>query len=156
MHTSLKCFSISFFEIMTCRPSVAKPLLKEENLLGLTYTTIIVIGKVFFLRLQPVAVTKVLFVQKVVRIVSCLGVTLRTTLRLIEYGTFTPGPLFTKRTDVLPWDLVKSRSRQIGCYIDSIALKFERHLGSSAAEVLVKFWSDWKSLNQRVWDLTRS
>ena len=38
-------------------------------------------------------------------------------------------------------------SREIGCYNDSIALKFDRHLGSTAAEVPVKFQSDWKCLN---------
>ena len=42
-----------------------------------------------------------------------------------------PGPLFNKRTDVLPQDLVKSRSRDIGCHNDRIALKFDRHLGSA-------------------------
>ena len=57
------------------------------------------------------------------------------------------GPLFTKRTDVLPSDLVKSRSREIGCYDDRVALKFGRHLDSSAADVPVKFQNVWKSLN---------
>ena len=46
-----------------------------------------------------------------------------------------PGPLFTKWTGVLPQNLVKSRSREIGCYNDSIALKFDRHLDSAAVEV---------------------
>ena len=50
----------------------------------------------------------------------------------------TSGPLFTKRTDVLPQDLVKSRSREIECHIDRIAMKFDRHLGSVAALVPVK------------------
>ena len=35
----------------------------------------------------------------------------------------------------------------IGCYNDCIALKFDRHFGSTATEVPVKFQSDWKSLN---------
>ena len=35
-----------------------------------------------------------------------------------------PGPLITKRTDVLPPNLVKSRSHEIGCCNDHIALKF--------------------------------
>ena len=61
--------------------------------------------------------------------------------------TQTPGPLFTKRYDVLPPNLVKSRSREIGCYNDRIALKFDRHLGSAAAEMPVKFQSNWKSQN---------
>ena len=41
----------------------------------------------------------------------------------------------------------KSRSREIGCYDYRTALKFDRHLGSAAAEGPVKFQSDWKSLN---------
>ena len=32
-------------------------------------------------------------------------------------------------------------------YNDSIALKFDRHLSSAAADVPVKYQSDWKSLN---------
>ena len=44
-------------------------------------------------------------------------------------------------------NLAKSRSREIGCYNDRIVLKFDRHLGSIAAEMVVKFQSDWKSLN---------
>ena len=43
--------------------------------------------------------------------------------------------------------LVKSRSREIGCYNDRIALKFDMHLGSVAAEVPVKFQSSWTSIN---------
>ena len=58
-----------------------------------------------------------------------------------------PGPLFTRQTDVLPLDLVKFRGREIGCYNDRFALKFDRQLGSTAAEVPLKFQSDWKSLN---------
>ena len=50
-----------------------------------------------------------------------------------------PGPLFTKRLDVLLPNLAKSRSREIGCYNYRIALKFDRHLGSAAAEMPVKF-----------------
>ena len=57
------------------------------------------------------------------------------------------GPIFTKWRDVLPQDLVKSRSREIGCCNNPVALKFDRHLGSDAAESPVKFQSDWKSLN---------
>ena len=48
------------------------------------------------------------------------------------------GPLFTKRKGVLPQDLGKSRSREIGCYNERIALKFDRHLPSAAAERLEK------------------
>ena len=58
-----------------------------------------------------------------------------------------PGPLFIKGTDVSPHTPVKSRSREIGCYDDPIALQFGRHLGSAVAEVTVKLQSDWKSLN---------
>ena len=62
-------------------------------------------------------------------------------------GTSTDaGPLFTKRTDVLLQDLAKSRSREIGCFNDHIALIFDRHLHSTAADVPAKFQSDWQSL----------
>ena len=56
------------------------------------------------------------------------------------------GSLFTKRADALPPNLVKSRSREIGCYDDPIALQFDRHLDNAGAEVPIKFHSDWKSL----------
>ena len=49
---------------------------------------------------------------------------------------YSSGPLFTKPTGVLPQDLVKFRSCEIG------ALEFARHIGSSAAEMRVKFQSD--------------
>ena len=49
--------------------------------------------------------------------------------------------------DVLPHDPVKSQNREIGCYNDRIAIKFDRHIGSVAADVPVKFKSDWKRLN---------
>ena len=39
-------------------------------------------------------------------------------------------------------DLVKSRSREIGCYNDCIALKFDKLFDSVAAEVLIKFQSE--------------
>ena len=45
---------------------------------------------------------------------------------------FDPGSLFTKATGVLPHDLVKSRSRAIGCYNYRIALKWNL-TGISAA-----------------------
>ena len=49
------------------------------------------------------------------------------------------GLLIRRRTDVLPQDRVKSWSREIGSYDDRIALKFDRHLGSAAAECLSNF-----------------
>ena len=52
------------------------------------------------------------------------------------------GPLFTKGTDVLPQDLAKSRSREILVQTFTIALKFDRHIGSKAAEMPVEFQSD--------------
>ena len=42
------------------------------------------------------------------------------------------------------------------CYNDRIALKFDRHLDSTAAEMPVKFQSVWKSLNMNLRDFTRS
>ena len=68
----------------------------------------------------------------------------------VPVATYTTGLQFTKRMGVLPQDLVKSRSREIGRYNDRIALEFDRHLGSAAAEVPVTFQSDCKSLNMNL------
>ena len=48
------------------------------------------------------------------------------------------GPLVIKRTDALLPNRVTSRSCEIGCYNDCIALQFDRHFGSAAADVPVK------------------
>ena len=53
-----------------------------------------------------------------------------------------PGHLFTEQTSVLPQDLVKSRGRDIRVWTIPIPLKFDRHIGSSAAEMPIKFQSD--------------
>ena len=45
------------------------------------------------------------------------------------------------------YHLVKSWSLLIGCYNDRIALKFEKHFRSAAADVSLKFQSDWIGLN---------
>ena len=45
----------------------------------------------------------------------------------------TPGPLYIKRMDILSQGLVKSRSCEIRCYNDRIALKFDKYLSSAAA-----------------------
>ena len=58
-----------------------------------------------------------------------------------------PGPRLNIRKDVFPQDLVKSRSQEIGTLNCRIALKFVRHIGSTAAEVPVKFQSDTTILN---------
>ena len=50
-------------------------------------------------------------------------------------------------SNVLPPNFLESRSREIGCYNDCIVLLFDRHIGSAAADVPVKFQSDRKSLN---------
>ena len=50
-----------------------------------------------------------------------------------------PGLPFNKWTDVVPQDLVKSRSLEIHVQTFPIALKICRHLGSSAAEMPVKY-----------------
>ena len=47
--------------------------------------------------------------------------------------------LLSKRTDDIPHDLVKSRSRQIGCYNDHITPHFVRYISNAAAEVPVEF-----------------
>ena len=46
------------------------------------------------------------------------------------------GPIFTKRSDVLPQDIVL-RSPEIRVYTILIGLKFDRRLSSSAASVTV-------------------
>ena len=51
-------------------------------------------------------------------------------------------PLFTRQTDILPQDLVKSRRCKIWVYTFPIALKFNRHLSSNAAEMPVNYQSD--------------
>ena len=56
-------------------------------------------------------------------------------------------PLFTKWYDVLPPNLVKSRSCEIGCCNAHIALNFDGHLGSTDTDMPVEFQSGWKSLN---------
>ena len=52
------------------------------------------------------------------------------------------GPLFTKRADVLPPDLVMFWSREIRIWTFPSALTFDRHIGSSSAELPVNFQSD--------------
>ena len=42
---------------------------------------------------------------------------------------------------------MKTRSREIGCCNNCVALKFDRHLGNVAAELRVKFQGNWKTLN---------
>ena len=64
--------------------------------------------------------------------------------------------LFTKQTSVLPQDLVKSRSHDIGCYIDRVVLKLNRHLGGATVEVPIQFWGDWKSRISRLRYFTTS
>ena len=56
-------------------------------------------------------------------------------------------PWFNIRLDVLSQDFVKSRSRENGSLKYRIDLKLDRHISSSAAEVPVKFYSDWPILN---------
>ena len=61
-----------------------------------------------------------------------------------------PGLIFTKRTGVLPQDLVKSRSREIRCYDIQISLQFDRQLDRTAAEVPVKIQSGWENINMNL------
>ena len=61
-------------------------------------------------------------------------------------GLYSP----SEESVVLQPIVVKPRSRQIGCYNDRIALKFDRHLGSAADEVPGKFQRDRKSLNSNL------
>ena len=60
---------------------------------------------------------------------SCLGLNVLTSW----VNKHLSRPLFTKRRDVVSQDLVKSRSRKIGCYSDRVVRKFGRHPVSSAS-----------------------
>ena len=64
-----------------------------------------------------------------------------------------PEPLFTKRTDVLPQDIVKILSRKIQIQTFQIAVKFDRDLGSSAAEMPVKFQRDTVNIASNIENL---
>ena len=52
------------------------------------------------------------------------------------------GPRFNTRYDVLLCNLVKSRSRETDSLNCRITLKFDRHIGSTAADVPVKCQGD--------------
>ena len=73
---------------------------------------------------------------------SCSRTSQATFILLASCMATDPGPRLNIRKDVLSWDLVKSRSREICIKNCSIALKFDRHFGSIAADVPVKFQSD--------------
>ena len=68
-----------------------------------------------------------------------------------------PGALITRPTGVLPQDFVQSRSRGIRVYTFPIALQFDRHLGSSAADMPVNLRTIRSLYNQIywLWDFTR-
>ena len=78
----------------------------------------------------------------------CPGFLLRSTITIVmtyfsrPIAASAPGSLFTKRQDVLPPNLAKSRSRKIWAQKCAIAMKFDSRLGSGAAETPVKFQSD--------------
>ena len=54
----------------------------------------------------------------------------------------TLGYSYPKRTDVLPQDLVKSRSRDIRVKTFAIALLFDRYTGNIATDLPAKFQND--------------
>ena len=60
----------------------------------------------------------------------------------LDYS-FASGPLFSKRTGVLPYDLVKSRRLEIGCYNDRIALIFNRYLDNRGPMQWLTFTITW-------------
>ena len=70
--------------------------------------------------------------------------------RSIQESCCEAGPRLNIRKDVFPQDLVKSRSHVIGTLNCRIALKFDRHISSTAAEVPVKFQSDRTILNSNL------
>ena len=79
---------------------------------------------------------KIQFYLYVVTFICCIRCSLWRSLFCSGTGQF------TKRTGVLPWHLMNSRSREIRVYTFLIALIFDRHRGSSAAEMHVKLQSD--------------
>ena len=58
------------------------------------------------------------------------------------------GPLFIKRTDVISQDLVKSRSRKIGCYNIRIAVKFDSSSGEGKARFQLNLNCDGKTVSE--------
>ena len=79
---------------------------------------------------------------------SKAGQEMKHELSLYAFGN--PGRASTnKRTAVLPNDLVKSRSHEIGCYNDRIILTFDRQLGSTAVIGNAKL----ESRGFETWDL---
>ena len=54
-----------------------------------------------------------------------------------------PGPLFTKRADVLPQDFVKSRIREVRVQTFPIALKFHRHMRCRDASQISERYDDY-------------
>ena len=62
---------------------------------------------------------------------------------MMLWGLSLSGAPSNTRKSVLSKYLVKSQSHEIGSSNHRIALKFDRRLGSSAAETPVKFQSDW-------------
>ena len=60
----------------------------------------------------------------------------------MEHRLYHTEPLYNRTDDVLPQDLVKSRSRGIRVCTFPNTLKFDRPIGSSAAEMTVKSQSD--------------
>ena len=58
------------------------------------------------------------------------------------HAVFGPGPLLTKRTDSLLQNPLNLEAARLGFILFSIALKFDRHIGNSAAEMPVQFQSD--------------
>ena len=65
-----------------------------------------------------------------------------TSLGNTQFILMYPRPLFAKRTDVLPQDIVKPRSPDIRVRTLQIALKFDRRIDNSAVEMPVNFHSD--------------
>ena len=61
-----------------------------------------------------------------------------------------PGPLFTKALDVLPLDLVKSQSHEIGClnWHNIVVPKFGSVLHTTAVEMPITFQSIHNQTNQ--------
>ena len=74
-----------------------------------------------------------------------------TTFRSLGKRGYEPGPLFIKGTNVLPQDLEASLEAARDLCLDaSIALKFNRYLGSAAAEMPAKLESNTKVITSNL------
>ena len=136
--TLVTCNSVPYIYVMLPRATDSCPTSYQNHCIG------ILLSKYFSLFYFSVTPLKKIF--KLTFVVVLSSITYVGGIHVENYHNAESRPLFTKKTEVLPQDLVKFQNREIACYNDRMALKFDRHLGSAAAWVPVKFQSNWKSL----------